>query len=87
MAQVRREILQAGEKLGFVRPRVARIGPVGRDEFFHQWLGEGRAGDMRFLLHHVKARLDPRTRYPWARSVISAFFPYAAPPPPRVDWR
>jgi epoxyqueuosine reductase len=66
---------------------VARVGPVGRDEFFRRWLDEGRAGDMRFLLHHVKARLDPRTRYPWARSVISAFFPYAVPPAPRLDWR
>jgi hypothetical protein len=42
---------------------------------------------MRFLLHHAKARLDPRSRYPWARSVISAFFPYTAPPPPLLDWR
>ena len=41
---------------------------------------------MRFLLHHRKARLDPRTRYPWARSIVSAFIPYAAPPAPSIDW-
>jgi epoxyqueuosine reductase len=84
---VRREIVQAGEELGFVRPRVARVEALGRDAFFRGWLDEGRAGDMRFLLHHVKVRLDPRTRYPWARSVVSAFFPYAPPPPARIAWR
>src|SRR5690606_30503855 len=83
----KREILTAGEKLGFVRPRVATIGRVERDEFFRRWLDDGRAGDMRFLLHHVKVRLDPRTRYPWARSVISALLPSAAPAAPRLDWR
>jgi epoxyqueuosine reductase len=80
-------ILRAGEALGFVRPRVATLGPTGRDAFYQQWLDDGRAGDMRFLLHHVKARLDPRTRYPWARSIVSAFYPYAPPPPPDVAWR
>ncbi len=87
MTHLRREIVRAGEELGFVRPRIARIERLERDAFFRRWLDEGRAGDMRFLLHHVKARLDPRTRYPWARSVVSAFFPYDAPPPPQVAWR
>ncbi len=87
MTPARAEIVALGERLGFVRPRVARVGATGRDAFYAQWLADGRAGDMRFLQHHVKARLDPRTRYPWARSVVSAFFPYDAPPPPRLDWR
>lgn len=87
MTRVREEILRAGEQLGFVRPRIARIVPTGRDAFYAQWLADGRAADMRFLQHHVKARLDPRSRYPWARSVISAFYPYAAPPPALLNWR
>ena len=87
MTRVRAAILRLGADLGFVRPRVARIGPTGRDAFYQDWLADGRPGDMRFLRHHVKARLDPRTRYPWARSIVSAFFPYAAPPPPRIAWR
>lgn len=87
MTRVRQEILRAAERLGFVRPRVAHVVATGRDAFYAQWLADGRAGDMRFLQHHVKARLDPRTRYPWARSIVSAFFPYAAPPPPSVEWR
>ena len=86
MTRVRAAILRLGADLGFVRPRVARIGPTGRDAFYEDWLADGRPGDMRFLRHHVKARLDPRTRYPWARSIVSAFFPYGAPPPPRIAW-
>jgi len=83
----RKAIREAGTRLGFVDPRIARIEPLPRGDFYEQWLAEGRAGDMRFLLHHRKARLDPRTRYPWARSVVSAFFPYDVPPPPHVRWR
>lgn len=87
MTRGRAEILRIGTELGFVRPHVAAVGPTGRDAFYQEWLAEGRAGDMGFLRHHVKARLDPRTRYPWARSIVSAFYPYAAPPPPRIAWR
>ncbi len=86
-ARIRRAILDAGEALGFLRPRVTRIVPLPREAFLEGWLAEGRAADMRYLLHHRKARLDPRTRYPWARSIISAFFPYRPPPPPDGDWR
>ena len=49
---------------------------------YERWLAEGRAGDMRFLLHHRKARVDPGTRYPWAKSIVSAFVPHAPPPRP-----
>ena len=83
----KRTILAAGRRLGFRDARVARIEPLDREAFYEAWLADGRAGDMRFLLHHKKARLDPRTRYPWARAIVSAFFPYDAPPPPLVSWR
>lgn len=83
----KRAVLDAGERLGFVDPRVARVEALDRAAFLETWLADGRAGDMRFLLHHKKARLDPRTRYPWARSVVSAFFPYAAPPAPVRRWK
>lgn len=83
----KRAILAAGERLGFVDPRVTHVEPLAREAFYERWLEDGRAADMRFLLHHKKARLDPRTRYRWARSVVSAFFPYETPPPPRVEWK
>ena len=81
------EISRIGRRLGFVDVRFARIEAIDREEFYERWLEEGRAGDMRFLLHHKKARLDPRSRYPWARTMVSAFFPYAPPPPPPTRWR
>ncbi|MFM7143086.1 MAG: tRNA epoxyqueuosine(34) reductase QueG, partial [Alphaproteobacteria bacterium] len=82
----RTRILAAGRALGFTRPRVARVAALDRRDFYERWIAEGRAGDMRFLLHHRKARVDPGTRYPWARSLVSAFVPHEPPPPPR-DWR
>lgn len=86
-ARARAEVVTRGERLGFRRVRIARVTALDRASFYESWLADGRAGDMRFLLHHRKARLDPRTRYPWARSIVSAFFPYAAPPRPTCDWR
>jgi len=85
--RARREIVAAGERLGFRRVRITPTAALERGAFLAAWLADGRAGDMRFLLHHGKARLDPRTRYPWARSVVSAWAPYRPPPPPRCDWR
>lgn len=79
--------MTAGESLGFRRVRVTDAVRLDRGPFLDAWLAEGRAGDMRFLLHHRKARVDPRTRYPWARSIVSAFFPYRPPAAPSLDWR
>jgi epoxyqueuosine reductase len=86
-ARARHEIVTAGERLGFRRVRVTEVVALERGPFLDAWLAEGRAGDMRYLLHHRKARVDPRTRYPWARSVVSAFFPYRPPASPSCDWR
>jgi epoxyqueuosine reductase len=86
-ARARSEILAAGERLGFRRVRITPVVALERGDFLEEWLADGRAGDMRFLLHHRKARIDPRTRYPWARSVVSAWVPYPPPPRPLCDWR
>src|SRR5262245_42995911 len=85
--RARREIVDAGERLGFRRVRITATAAIERSDLLAAWLADGRAGDMRFLLHHRKARLDPRTRYPWARSIVSAWVPYRPPPSPPCDWR
>ena len=85
--ELRRAIVGAGEALGFRQIRAARPARLDREEFLERWLAEGRAGDMRFLLHHRKARLDPRTRYGWARTIVSAFAPHPPPPAFPEDWR
>lgn len=71
--------MRLGEALGFRNPGIAQLGPLDREPYFSDWLEQGRAGDMRFLEHHQKARLDPHSRFPWARSILSASFPYAPP--------
>jgi len=85
--ETRCAILEAGAALGFHRPRVARLEPLELEGFLERWLAEGRAGEMGYLRHHRKARIDPRSRYPWARSVISAGFPYRPPALAPIDWR
>jgi epoxyqueuosine reductase len=77
--ELRKQILRCGEELGFRNPGIARLAPLDREPYFSDWLAQGRAGDMRFLEHHKKARLDPHSRFPWARSVLSASYPYAPP--------
>ncbi|MFP6664140.1 MAG: tRNA epoxyqueuosine(34) reductase QueG [Deltaproteobacteria bacterium] len=80
-------ILTAAEHLGFRRPGVTALEALPRRAYFEDWLAQGRAGDMRYLEHHKKARLDPRTRFPWARSILSASFPYLPPAAAPVAWR
>ena len=45
VTRVRAAILRLGADLGFVRPRVARIGPTGRDAFYQD------ADDWKAMLH------------------------------------
>ncbi len=80
-SQLKQEILRCGEQLGFRNPGIARLEPLDREAYFSDWLAAGRAGDMRFLEHHKKARLNPLTRFPWAHSILSASFPYEPPAP------
>lgn len=85
--ELRNQILAEARALGFARVGIAALEELPRRAFFDNWLAEGRAGDMRFLEHHKKARLDPRRRFPWARTILSATLPYPAPGPAPFDWR
>ena len=87
-SQLKQEILRCGEALGFRNPGFAHLEPLPRDAYFAAWLADGRAGDMRFLEHHKKARLDPHSRFPWARTILSAAYPYTPPAPAApAPWR
>jgi len=73
---------------GFALVGFAQLTPLqARETFFQQWIDEGRAGDMGWLAREPERRFDPRRLDPRLRSVISLAYPYAAPVPPRVDWR
>lgn len=58
-----------------------------REEFFRRWLEEGRQADMGYLARAPARRIDPRLLDDRLRSVVSLGYPYAAPAPPRLDWR
>lgn len=55
---------------GFVRVGVARAEPVGRIEYFREWLARGCAGSMNYLARWQDLRADPRLLLEGARSII-----------------
>jgi epoxyqueuosine reductase len=79
-------IAAAARRLGFPHVGWTPLAPLPRAAFLAGWLADGRAGDMAWLAGPPATRLDPRTRWPWARSAIVVAWPYVPPPPP-VDWR
>ncbi len=48
---------------------------------FRRFLAEGRHGGMAYLEREVEARFHPERRFPWARSALVVFAPYAYPDP------
>jgi epoxyqueuosine reductase len=60
---------------------VLRIGASDLEDahrqLFAEWIDAGRQGTMHYLDRNRQARLDPRSRFPWARSVVVVLVPYA----------
>ncbi len=65
-AMVRQLALEAG----FVRVGMAVAEPVGRVEYFREWLARGCAGSMDYLARWQELRADPCLLLQGARSVI-----------------
>jgi epoxyqueuosine reductase len=53
-------------------------------DLFRSWIEAGREAEMHYLRKNVETRIDPRQRFPWARSVIVFTIPYE-PDRPRDD--
>jgi epoxyqueuosine reductase len=88
MANLESIISRAALDEGFVSAGFARLERLNeRDDFFSQWLGEGRAGEMAWLARDPERRLDPRLLDSRLQSVISLAYPYAPSRPPSLDWR
>src|SRR5207237_52657 len=68
--------------LGFPRAGSTPLGALERGPFLERWLADGRAGEMGYLARRTAERIDPRTAFPWARSIVSLAYPYRPPPPP-----
>lgn len=71
--------------LGFERCGIAPAGPISHDDYFGEWLRQGRAGTMGYLHRHVESRLDVRHMLPAARSVIVVAMNYKQPEPVPAD--
>jgi epoxyqueuosine reductase len=88
MRGLQQKIADTASQLGFARVGFAQIRCLAkRESFFHNWLAEGRAGEMGWLGHQPERRFDPRRLDERLRGVISLAYPYRAPKPAAVDWR
>jgi epoxyqueuosine reductase len=88
MTRLEDRVTDSALRLGFAMVGFARVGRLAeRQEFFLQWLTEGKAGEMGWLERAPERRLDPRMLDERLRGVISLAYPYSAPKPPMVDWR
>ncbi len=48
---------------------------------FEEWIANGHHATMRYLAKNRAARLDPRSRFPWARSFVAILVPYTSERP------
>ncbi len=65
--------------LGFDLVGIARPGEAPHAGRFMDWLRRGFAGEMAYMGRSAAARADPRTRFPWARSIICVAMSYPGP--------
>lgn len=67
---------------GFELTGIAPAGPVREAAYYHQWVAEGFAGEMRYLTdRRADLRNDPRNLLPSAKSVLCAGKLYNGPQP------
>ena len=73
------ELKREARRVGFDLCRISHAGPSTRREYFERWLGEGRAGQMRYMNERVDERLDVGKVLPGAASVICVAMNYHVP--------
>jgi epoxyqueuosine reductase len=71
-----RRIRDRGGELGFGSIGFAPVGPPARADALRDWLGRGRHGRMAYMERTAADRIDPRRRFPWARSAVVAALTY-----------
>ncbi len=88
MNRLEQRVANAAFGAGFALVGFAPVHPLTiRQGFFHNWLEEGRAGEMDWLARQPERRLDPNCLDQGLRGVVSLAYPYPAPRPPMLDWR
>ncbi len=87
MTRLKQEIMAAAQAQGFVLVGFGTLRGLPREEFYGQWLADGRHGEMAYLAREPERRFDARRLDPRLRSVISLGFPYQTPVPENLNWR
>jgi epoxyqueuosine reductase len=71
-------VRQRARDLGFDDCRVTTANAPASAPQFHQWLADGRHGQMAYLEHNAHKRVEPQTVLPGARSIITLATSYAS---------
>src|SRR5215470_3321881 len=87
MPTLEAQIRAHARALGFSLCGFTRLQPLPREQFFLEWLAQGRAGEMQYLVREPQRRLNPALPFPQAKSVICLGYPYAPPRLPAIDWQ
>src|SRR4026207_1132031 len=75
-------IRQLARECGFERAGVARAAPLEEADYYHRWVADGYAGEMRYLTdRRADVRDDPRNLLPSARPTICVGQLYHGPEP------
>ena len=75
-------IRQLARECGFELAGVARAAPLEEAVYYHRWVADGYAGEMRYLTdRRADVRDDPRNLLPSARSIICVGKLYNGPEP------
>lgn len=65
--------------LGFAAAGAAPLGPTPHADAARAFFGAGHHGQMDWLARSLEDRLDPRRRFPWAKSALALATPHEAP--------
>jgi epoxyqueuosine reductase len=79
LTQLAADIRRWGHELGFAAVGVSAGDTRAASTHLHQWLGEGRHGDMDYMARHANLRAEPRLLLPGAAAtlrIISARMDY-----------
>ncbi len=87
MQTLETQIRTQARALGFSLCGFTRLQPLPREQFFLDWLAQGHAGEMQYLVREPQRRLHPALPFPQAKSVICLGYPYAPPRLPSIDWQ
>ncbi len=85
LSEVWPAVSRAARNLGVIEIGASDLEDSHHD-VFSKWLDSGHEASMGWLRKNREARLDPRTRFPWARSVVALLIPYSPERPQRDDF-